>query len=149
MPLAVPEQELVLARGEHGVDQLRRPSSTERAMMPRGRGFEKAASSVFLTMPLAGGEQHEAAGVEVAHGAEGGDLLARLQLHQVHDGLALALRPDVGDLVDLQPVDPAAVGEDQDVGVGGGDEEVRDEVLVLGPHPHAAAPARAAARGSS
>jgi hypothetical protein len=28
------------------------PSSTERAMIPEGRGFENAASSVFFTIPL-------------------------------------------------------------------------------------------------
>ena len=30
----------------------RSPSSTPRAMIPEGRGFEKAESSVFLTIPL-------------------------------------------------------------------------------------------------
>jgi len=35
-------------------------SSTERAMIPEGRGFEKAARSVFLTIPAPGGEKDEA-----------------------------------------------------------------------------------------
>ena len=44
----------------------------------------------------------------------------------------------VGNFVDLEPVDSAFVGEDEDVGVRGGDEEVLDEILVAGLHAGAA-----------
>ena len=72
-----------------------------------------------------------------------------LELHEVHDRLALAARADVGDLVDLEPVGPAAVREDHDVGVRRGDEEVADVVLLARAHadpPLAAAPLRAVGR---
>ena len=48
--------------------------------------------------------------------------------------LAFAGGADVGNLVHLQPVDAAGVGEDEDVGVRGGEEEMLDEILVAGFH---------------
>src|SRR4029077_2031664 len=50
----------------------------------------------------------------------------------VGDGPAGAGAAHLGDVVDLQPVDLAAVGEAQQVGVGRGDEEVLDEVVLAG-----------------
>ena len=52
--------------------------------------------------------------------------------------LALAGGADVGNLVDFEPVDAAGAGEDQDVGVGRGDEELLDEILVARLHAGAA-----------
>ena len=60
-----------------------------------------------------------------------------LQRDEVAHVLALAGGADVGNLVDLQPVDAACIGEDQDVGVGGGDEEMLDEILVARLHARA------------
>ena len=149
MPRSGPEQDLVLAGGEHGVDQ-RSSSSTERAMMPGGPRVREGGELGLLDDAPAGGEQHEAARRRSPaprrrpRSSRPPGSCTRFTI-----ALPLPCGPDVGDLVDLQPVDPAAVGEDQDVGVGGGDEEVGDEVLVLGLHPHAAAPAallRAVAR---
>src|SRR5207237_118732 len=45
---------------------------------------------------------------------------------------------DVGNFVDLQPVDAASAGEDQDVGVGGSHKELLDEIFVAGLHAGAA-----------
>jgi hypothetical protein len=57
-------------------------------------------------------------------------VLAGLQLQQVRHrgaaGGALLLR----DLVGLEPVHAPEVGEEQEVGVGGGGEDVADVVLV-------------------
>ena len=62
--------------------------------------------------------------------------------------LAFADGGGIGNLVDLEPVDAALVGEDQQVGVGGGDEEVFDEILRARAHADAAfAAARLAAIG--
>ena len=57
--------------------------------------------------------------------------------------LALARRAHVGNFVDLEPVDAAGVGEEQDVGVGGGEEELLDEILVARLHADAAGAAAA------
>src|SRR5262249_27485543 len=49
-------------------------------------------------------------------------------------------------LVDFQPEDASLVGEDQHVAVGGGDQQMLDEILSAGAHADAAfAPARLAA----
>ena len=132
MPSRVAEQDLVLARGEHGLDQRVVVLDAESAMMPAGPRVREGGELGLLHDPLAGGQQHVAAGVEAPCTAQKAAIFSPgCKLHQVHDRLALALRAHVGDLVDLQPVDAPAVGEDQDVGVGGGDEELVDEVLVL------------------
>ena len=62
--------------------------------------------------------------------------------------LPLAARPALGNLVHLEPVDLARVGEEQEIGVRRGDEQVLDDVLFLGLHPgHALAAAPLAAVG--
>ena len=60
-----------------------------------------------------------------------GDPLVGLELDQVGDGFAPAGDADVGDLQGLQPVDPADVGEEHQVGVGRADGQVLDDVLGL------------------
>ena len=72
------------------------------------------------------------------------DPLALAQRQHVAEVPALGLaRRRVGQVVDLRAVDLAAVGEEQQVVVGRGDEEVLDVVLVLHPHPGDADPAAA------
>ena len=75
---------------------------------------------------------------EIADGKHGAHRLARLQTDQVADVLAFAGGADVGNFVHLQPVNAAGVGEDQNVGVGGVDEEMLDEILVARLHAGAA-----------
>jgi hypothetical protein len=62
---------------------------------------------------------------------------------QVADVFAFAGSADVGNFVHLQPVNASGVGEDQDVGVRGIDEEMLDEILVA--RLHAGAPCASAA----
>src|SRR5207237_1605074 len=71
----------------------------------------------------------------IAHGEHGADALAGLQGDQVADVLALTSGSYIRDLVHLQPVNPAGVGEDQDVGVGRSNEQMLNEILV--PRLHA------------
>ena len=128
------------------------PSSTPIAMMPPARGLRNDDRSVFLITPLRRAHHDELLIFllrELLHRQQRGDLLPLLHRHQVRDRLALAARADVGNLVDLQPVGAAAVGEDHDVGVRGGHEQVADEVLLARAHadaPLAAAPLRAVGR---
>ena len=92
----------------------------------------------------AGGEEDELALLfQVAHREQGAHALARLQRHQVGDGLALARGAELGNLVHLQPVHAAGVGEHQDVIVGGGHEQVLDEILLARAHALAAGAAAA------
>jgi hypothetical protein len=71
---------------------------------------------------------------QVAHGEHGANGFAGLQADEVADVLAFAGGADVWNFVDLEPVDAALVGEDENVGVGGSDEEVFDEILVARLH---------------
>ena len=63
------------------------------------------------------------------------------EVEQVHDRLAPARARGLGDLVDLEPVEPAVRGEAEQVVVHRGQEDVVDLVLLLGRHPDHAAPA--------
>ena len=118
-------------------------------MMPLGARIAEGGQVGLLDRALAGAHHDELLLFllrEFLHREERRDLLVRFQLDQVHDRLALAARADVGHLVDLEPVGPAAVREDHDVGVRRRDEEVADVVLLA--RPHADAPLAAAALGA-
>ena len=122
------------------------PSSTPIAMMPPARGLLNGDEVGLLDHALARAHDDELLILlarELLDREQRGDLLAFFHRHQVDDRLALAAGPDVGDLVDLEPVGAAAVGEDHDVGVGGGDEQVADEILFARPHADAALAAAA------
>ena len=118
------------------------PSRRLMAMMPVRSEESYSLNFVFLTWPVLGGEEEEAVRLVVARVDDRLDVLAGLQLQQVRHrraaGGALLLR----DLVRLEAVDAPEVREEQQVGVGGGGEDVADVVLVaqLGPG-HAAAAA--------
>ena len=62
------------------------------------------------------------------------DGLARLQGDKIADVLAFAGGADVRNFVNLKPVHAALVGEDHDVGVRGGQEEMLNEILVARLH---------------
>src|SRR5690606_40171248 len=70
--------------------------------------------------------------VEVAHGDDLLDPLALLHLDQVDHGGAPGRPRRLGYLVDLAAVDHAAVAEEQQRVVVGGDEQLLHEVLVAG-----------------
>ena len=65
---------------------------------------------------------------------DGGDLLVLANIDQVDDRLALGGAAPLGNLVDLEPVHAAGVGEAEQVVLGRGDEELFDEILFLGLH---------------
>ena len=98
----------------------------------------------LLYQSVAGGEENILAGFfEIAdrdHGAHG---FSRLQSHQIADVLPFAGGADVGDLIHLKPVDAAGVGEDENEGMRGGDEQVLDEILVARLHTGAPLPTAA------
>ena len=73
----------------------------------------------LLDGAVAGGEEDVlVVFVEVADGEDGDDFFAGLEVDERGHGLALAGGADVGDFVDLEPVDAAGVGEAEQVGVG-------------------------------
>ena len=61
-----------------------------------------------------------------------GDLFAFGQVQQVDDRPAAAFAAQLRQVVDLLPVDLAVVGEEQQVVVRAGDEQVLDRIFFLG-----------------
>src|SRR5262245_56854317 len=96
----------------------------------------------LLDHALAGDHHGVAAFGEFADRNHAGDPLGRRQTDQVDYRLAAAGRRGVGDLMDFQFIDLPLMGEDHQVAVGRGDEDVRDDVLR--PRAHALAPGPAA-----
>ena len=70
----------------------------------------------------------------LGHRDHGRDLLVAGHLQQVYNGHAAGRASRLGDLVALQGVDPAPVGEEHDVLVGVDDDQPLHEVLVPGGH---------------
>src|SRR5262249_6300960 len=68
----------------------------------------------------------------------GANGFAGLQADQVADVLALAGGADVGNFIDLEPVNAPGVGEDENVSVGRGNEQMLDEIFIAGAHAGAA-----------
>jgi hypothetical protein len=109
------------------------------AMMPRAHDVGEVLERGLLDGAVASGEE-DVLGVffEVADGEDGDDFFAGLEVDEGGHGLALAGGADVGDFVDFDPVDAAGVGEAEQIGVGGVDDELGDEVLFAGLHAETA-----------
>ena len=109
-----------------------------------GMTWEKSLSSVFFTVPLrVAKKMYLPSSSRLRTASMVRTVSPGCKDDQVADVFALAGGADVGNFVDLQPVDAAGVGEDEDVGVGGGDEQMLDEILVAGLHAGAARAAAA------
>ncbi len=102
-------------------------------MMPALHGPAVGLQGGLLHQPPRGGHDEEVvAHGEVADGAAVGDLLALGEVQQVDHGPAAAVAGQLRQVVDLAPVDLALGGEEEQVGVRAGDEEVLDGVFLFG-----------------
>ena len=108
------------------------------------RGVAVRRERGLLDRALAGAHHDEllVLRLELAHASSARAASARCIVHQVDDRLALAARARRRDLVHLEPVGPAPVGEEQDVAVRRGDEQVLDEVVLRGALPMRPLPPR-------
>ena len=66
------------------------------------------------------------------------DLFTWQKIREIDDGFALSCRADIGNLIDLQPVQPAAIGEDEHIAVRIRDEDLGYGIFVSRLHPDAA-----------
>ena len=138
MPSRVREEDGLLAVGEAGRNQI--------VIFVDGDGDDAARHHVrevlerrLLDRAVARGEEDELAFFfKIANGQDGAHIFAGLQVEQALHGLALACGAHVGNLVDLEPVDAAGVGEAEQVGVRGVDDELRDEIFFARLHARAA-----------
>ena len=127
------EEHLALAVGlPHGHDLV--PLVQRDRADPASLGPRVGDQLGLLHPALAGREEDVAAGREVPHRQGGRHALALGEVQQVHEGLAARVPLGLGDLVHLEPVDLAVVREEQEVGVGRGDVDAVDDVLLLGLH---------------
>ena len=113
------------------------------AQMPLVAHVPVGREQRLLHRALAGGEDQALVVGELPHRHQRRDLLGRLDGDAVDHRLAPRRAARLRDLVDLEPVELAGVGEEEQVVVGAGDEEVLDPVVLLqvGPvEPPAAAP---------
>ena len=101
-------------------------------------GIVELGQLALLDHAVLGHHHDELVRHELAHRQERFHGLVRLQVDQVRNMLALADGGGVRNLVDLQPVDAALVGEDQQVAVRGGDDQVLEEILGARAHADAA-----------
>ncbi len=93
----------------------------------------------LLHRAVARGEENESAlFFQIAHSEHGAHRLAGLQRYQVAHVLALAGGAHVRDFINLQPEHASGVGENENVGVGRGDEKMLDKILVARLHAGAA-----------
>ncbi len=80
---------------------------------------------------------------KIANGQDGANVFAGLQVEKALHALALACGSDVRDFVHFDPVDAAGVGEAEQVGMRGVDDELRDEILFSRLHAGTAGAAAA------
>ena len=106
--------------------------------MPRWLGLLNASREVFFTCPLRVVITTETFGSKSFTESKRSHFFVGGKIRQIDDGFALARAADVGNFVDLQPVQPAAIGKDQDVAVRIRDEDIGDGVFVARLHADAA-----------
>ena len=131
-PSLAGEENHLLAVGEFGADQfvLRFEIDGDDAGRTRIGEFRERG---LLHRAAFGGEEDVAAlFLEVARRHHGGERLALLEADEAVDGFSARGRGGFGNFVDLQPVDAALGGEQQNIAVRGGDEEVLDEIFFAG-----------------
>ena len=132
MPLGRGQHDFVARLGDDHVDQL--------VVFAELDGDDAALHrpAVLLQRRLlhqarARGHHQEMVGlVEIADRPAVGDLLAFGEVQQVDDRPAAAVAAQLRQVVDLLPIDLAAVGEEQQVGVRAGDEQVLDRIFFFG-----------------
>ncbi len=117
-------------------------------MMPRDMGLSNSVSSHFLMTPCLVTITMNLPATNSFTGRNAVAVSSGCRLIRPEACLPFAGRGGVGNVVNLQPVHAALVGEDQQVGVRGGDDQVLDHVFGARRHADAAfAAARLAAIG--
>src|SRR5262249_3963552 len=113
-------------RGDDGVAVLE-PDGLDTA----GAGMRIGLELGLLHLSLRRAEEDVAARAKITHRHARRDLLAVAEREQVDHRFAFGLAPALGDLVHLQPMHLAEIGEEEEVRMRRGDEKVLDDVLFL------------------
>ena len=137
------EEDDLRAIGDAGGDQLVVGIDADGDDAARHDVREVLERSLLDGALLRGEEDELAFFFKIADRQDGADFFAGLEIEQALHRLALAGGADVGNFVDLEPVDAAGVGEAEQEGVRGVDDELRDEIFFARLHAHAAGAAAA------
>ena len=126
------EEHHLLAVGELGADEFVASIEAD-GDDAGGARIGKFGELRFLYRAVFGGEENVTAGfLQIARGNDGRERFVFLEADDAVDGLAARGRGGFGNFVHLQPVHAALRGEQQNVTVRRGDEEVLDEIFVAG-----------------
>ena len=109
------------------------------------RAAVRFQAALFYQSVASGHHQEVARLVEISNGSTVGDFFALAQFEQIHHGPAAARSAQLRQIVNLQPVNPAEIGEEHQIGVGAGHEQMFDRIFFFGAgalEPLAAAPLR-------
>src|SRR6267143_4947430 len=125
------EDDVVLAVGHLHVDELVALLNVDR-VDARGARVPVGREHRLFHHALLGGEEEVLVLGELPHGHQGGEALVGLHRDAADDRLPPRGAGRLGDLVHLEPVAVAALGEEHQVVVRRRDEQVLDPVVVLG-----------------
>jgi hypothetical protein len=120
------------AGGEHGADDAVALGEVDADEAALAGAVGVVGERALLDDAALGGHDEEAVLGEVLHAKHGGDLFALGEPEEGGDGLALRGAGALGDVVDLLRMALADAGEEEDVVVRRGGEEVLHEVLLVG-----------------
>ena len=122
-------EQVVASRGREHPHQLVAVAQSDRYQTIAARAVIGVECGL-LDHTLAGHEEEVAVCLVVAGVDDRFDALLGGEVEQVHDGLALGIAVPLWDPVGLEPVDLAPIGEEQQVRVRRGVEQVCDHVLL-------------------
>ena len=120
------EEDVLRPVGEAGLDELIagvEGDGDDPARARVGEGRERR----LLDDAAASRHDDEPVGRELGDGQDGCDPLLRPDLQEIDERFSLGRPAHFGKLVDLEPVDPAGIREEEDIVVRGRREEVADE----------------------
>ena len=116
------EEDDLLSVGERGGDQFVALVDADRDNTAR-HDVREILELGLLHRAIARGEENISARFfQIAHCDHGADGFSGLQADEIADVFALAGGAHIGSLVHLEPVHASGVGEDQNVGMGRGNE---------------------------
>src|SRR6267378_663222 len=131
LPFVAGQENHLLAVSELRADELVLAVQGDGDDARRARVGEFRQRGLLYRAALRGHEDELIRILEIARRDERGELLVFLEFNETRNGFAAGGRRRFRQFIDLQPVDAALRGEQQDVAVRRGDEQILDEIFFL------------------
>ena len=133
-PIAGGQHDVAVSIGDGDVDQLIALTETD-PDDPRRPDVPVRGQTRLLDHTVGGGKEEIVTLSELLDGDDRGQLLVGLDGQNIDDGLAPSRSTPLGQVEDSTTEHPAKGGEEQHGRVGRRDEQILDEVRILGRHP--------------